>query len=211
MKTEKILLELKEIQKNEDILKLNDLIEKLEKQLRLEVAYKGSNRTKIATIKRICNVKHRPILNGFRRVDDKIVFTDSYRLFTINTIDMPIKEVLKEEEVTKYMNGNDYMIGHYPNIDNIMNNYDKSKGDEVFLDINDIMYHYKTRDTKSKEKNLYIIKLKDYEVALDVQYLKEMFDILGTDLIVRANGEYKAIYMENKQGENGILLPIKRY
>ena len=211
MKTEKILIELKEIEKNEDMLKLNNLIEKLEKDVRENAAYKGSNRTKIATIKRICNVKHRPVLNGFKRLGDKIVFTDGYRLFRINRIDMPIKEVLKEEEITKDMNEKDYIIGHYPNIDNIMDNYDKFKGEEVFLDINDIMYHYKIRDTKNKDKNLYIIKLKDYEVALDVQYLKEMLDILGTEVIVRANGEHQAIYMENKQGENGVLLPVKRY
>lgn len=210
MRNEKILLELNNYLKENDEVILNKLIEKLEKDIRENAAYKGSNRTKIATIKRICKVKDRPVLNGFSRVGDKIVFTDGYRLFRINNIDMPIKEVLEEDKITKDVNKKDYIIGTYPNINNIMIDYDKFKGEEVFLDIKNIMYNYKTRDIKNKEKNLYIIKLKDYEIALDIQYLKEMFDILGTDLIVRANGEHKAIYMENNQGENGILLPIRR-
>lgn len=210
MKKEKVLLELNKYLKEKDGLILKNLMENLEKDIRECAAYKGSSRTKIATIKRICKVKGRPVLNGFRRVDNKIVFTDGYRLFRINPIDMPIKEVLKEEEITKDMNEKDYIIGQYPNINNIMCSYDKFKGEEISLNVADVMYHYKTRDIKNKDKNLYIIKLKDYEVALNVQFLKEMFDILGTDLTVRANGEHQAIYMENNQGENGILLPIRR-
>lgn len=210
MKNDKILLELKKYLKEKDGMILKNLIEKLEQDIRETSAYKGGNRTKIATIKRITKVKDKPVLNGYSVLDNgNIVFTDSYRAFEINKIDMSIKEVIKEYDLNKEMSKDNYIIGNYPNITNIMSSYDIYKGDNVELDIQDIMYQFKIRDTKNKDKNIYIIKLKDYEIAVDVQYLKEMFDILGTDLIVRANGELKPLYMENKQGEKGILMPIR--
>ena len=62
---------------------------------------------------------------------------------------------------------------------------------------------------KNAEKEPYKIK-KQY---FNIKYLKNIIDVLGTDLIVylSIDNEYRPLYFENKNGELGLVVPIKKY
>ena len=77
------------------------------------------------------------------------------------------------------------------------------------FDINDIMFNYKTRD--KKDKTTYELKSKSYNTFVDIVYLKETFDILGTDIKISLNGNLKVVSVINNNGELGVIMPIAKY
>ena len=79
---------------------------------------------------------------------------------------------------------------------------------EIKLDFNDIASFYKLNHSlKEKEKQLYTIN----ECLYNINYLKNIIDILGTDTKCYFQGTNAPLYFENGNGEIGLVLPIKVY
>ena len=209
MEKVRILNTLEELNKELYSTNLKFLIEELKEDIRLETSYKSNSRSKINAIKRVCRTqaKTRPILSGYSIYDDKYIFTDSYQVYCINPIDMPIKRVGEQTEEEKH-NGIETIPGKYPDVKRILKpmNYDEL----VELDLNDIMYHYKIRKAKDINSCKYELKSNNLTAIVDINYLKTAIDILGKDVrcsLYKA-GSYNHIIFENDKKECGLMLPI---
>ena len=94
MKKENILNILRDSIKNNDWLIINNLIDRLEKDIREETSYKSNSKSKINAIKKICkcNENLRPVLTGYNIAEDgKYEITDSYRAYRLNKMDASFK------------------------------------------------------------------------------------------------------------------------
>lgn len=211
MKKENILNILRDSIKNNDWLIINNLIDRLEKDIREETSYKSNSKSKISAIKKICkyNEKLRPELTGYNIAEDgKYEITDGFRAYRLNKMDMPVLRVGLERTEDEINNNIQIINGTYPNLKNVFPNFNDEE--IVSLNLDDIMYAYKTR-SKDTSKNLYNLKSKSYDVYVDVVYLKETLDILGKDLKCCLNGECRPVLFENEEQEQGLIMPIKKY
>lgn len=204
MKKETILQEIKKGLEDKTI--LEDLIKRLEQDIRDETSYKTTSKTKVNAIKRIAKKDNiRPILNGYHIADDGMYeFTDSYRAYRIKPIDMPLQS---DEDIIKEL---DLKI-KYPEIKHFfkdMFDYDE----EVKIDLDDITAVYKMRNKRQdQKKTLYTLKSKSYEVNVDISFLKDTIDIMGTDTKLFLTGEKTPVQFKNKDDERAILLPIMKF
>ena len=208
MKLETIYNDLVDIMNNdmnfEKALKLKD---KLEKVIREETCYKTTSKTRVNAIKRVASkIEDRPALNGYGIYKDYKCVTDSYHLIAIHEDNMPLKLVTTDKELANKVGHENCISADYPNMEHIIN-FDKQYYDEITLDYDDVMQYYKLHK-KNAENEPYEINGKYYNII----YLKNVIDVLGTDLTVYQSKDYfRPMYLMNKDNELGLVLGIRKY
>lgn len=209
MKKEEILLKLKEIKLVEENYQLETLIQELTNDIKLETCYKNNSKSKINAIKKITNKRKKihPILGGYHIGDDgQYKFTDSWQAYKINPIDMPIPRVGEQTQEEKD-NGIKTISGTYPSFDKIFPAFNCKE--VVSLDIDNIMFSYKTRNKKEKESFYYTLNSENIKAVVDVEFLKDAIDILGKNIQYCLIGEHSPILLINENKESGVILPLK--
>lgn len=209
MKLETIYNDLNEIIRDDmDFTKVLKLKEKLEKAIREETCYKTTSKTKVDAIKRIASKrKDRPALAGYGICGDYKVITDSYHAVMLKDDNIPLKLVTTDIDLANKVGINNCINANYPNFKNIIN-FDKNYYKTITLDFDDIAQFYKLHN-KNAEKEPYKIE----EQYFNIKYLKNVIDVLGTDLTIylSADNEYRPIYFENKNGELGLVVSMRKY
>lgn len=205
MKLEKIYEELVSIMKNDmDVTKALALKEKLEKAIREETCYKTTSKTRVNGIKRVASkLETRPVLTGYGIWNDYKVVTDSYHLIAIYEDNMPLKLVTTDKELANKVGKENCINGVYLNMDSIIR-YDTSNELPMF-DLDELEYTYKLG---KKDKD---VLFKIGEQNFNPQFVKNIVDVLGKDLKLYYQGEFKPLFFVNDKNEIGLVLPIKKY
>lgn len=208
MKLETIYNDLLDIIKDDmNVDKALKLKEKLEKVIREETCYKTTSKTRVNAIKRVASKwNDRPALAGYGIYKDYKCVTDSYHLIAIHEENMPLKLVTTDEELANKVGHENCIYATYPNMEHIIN-FDKQYYDTITLDYDDIMSYYKLHK-KNAQDEPYEINGNFYNIT----YLKNVIDVLGTDLVVYLPKDYfRPMYLVNKDNEIGLVLGIKKY
>lgn len=208
MKLEIIYNDLVDIMNNDmNFDKALKLKEKLEQAIRENTCYKTTSKTRVNAIKRIASKwNDRPALTGYGIYEDYKCVTDSYHLVAIHEDNMPLKLVTTDKELADKVGHENCICGDYPNMEHIIN-FDKQYYDTIILDYDDIMQYYKLHKKNAKEEP-YEINGQYYNII----FLKNVIDVLGTDLIVYQSKEYtRPMYLVNKDNEIGLVLGIRKY
>lgn len=208
MKLETIYNDLVEIMNNEyDFSKMIKLKDKLEQAIREETCYKTTSKTRVNAIKRVASKwNDRPALTGYGIYKDYKCVTDSYHLIAIHEENMPLKLVTIDKELADKVGHENCINADYPNMEHIIN-FDKQYYDEITLDYDDVMQYYKLHK-KNAENEPYEINGKYYNII----YLKNVIDVLGTDLTVYQSKDYfRPMYLMNKDNELGLILGIRKF
>jgi len=222
MNLEKVFSELNNIlyknkEKNSyevDTLALLELMEKIEKQVRKEVCYKTTSKTRVDAIKRVASKDNaRPVLQGYGVSGDYKLVTDSYHAIAIKEENMPIPRVAGDmslEEAHKWMDEhgrNSLINGTYPNMSHFINLDNINKENQLTIDVNDLSSFIKLHPDYKKEGGLYKVG----ESYYNPKFIKNIIDIIGKDAKIYYQGEYKPLYFVNDKDEIGLVLPIKNY
>ena len=208
MKLETIYNDLVDIMKdNMDLNKALKLKEKLEKVIREETCYKTTSKTRVNAIKRVASKwNDRPVLTGYGIYEGYKCVTDSYHLIAIHEENMPLKLVTTDKELADKVGHENCINGVYPNMEYILN-FDKQNYNTVTLDYDDIMSYYKLHKKNAKDE--------PYEINgnfYNITYLKNVIDVLGTDLTVYLPKEYiRPMYLVNKDNEIGLVLGVRKH
>ena len=208
MKLETIYNDLVDIMKDDmNFEKALKLKEKLEQAIREETCYKTTSKTRVNAIKRVASkIEDRPALNGYGIYKDYKCVTDSYHLIAIHEENMPLKLVTIDKELADKVGRENCINGIYPNMEHVIN-FDKQYYDEITLDYDDVMQYYKLHK-KNAENEPYEINGKYYNII----YLKNIIDVLGTDLVVYQSKEYtRPMYLMNKDNEIGLVLGVRKF
>lgn len=206
MKLETIYNDLVDIMNNEyDFSKMIKLKDKLEQAIREETCYKTTSKTRVNAIKRIASKwNDRPALTGYGIYEDYKCITDSYHLVAIHEDNIPLKLVTTDKELADKVGHENCIYATYPNMEHIIN-FDKQYYDTITLDYDDIMQYYKLHK-KNAEDEPYEINGKYYNII----YLKNVIDVLGTDLTIYQSKEYtRPMYLVNKDNELGLVLGVR--
>lgn len=205
MKLETIYGELLEIMKNDmDFVKALSLKEKLEKAIREESCYKTSSKTRVNAIKRVASKDNaRPALTGYGIYEDYKCVTDSYHLIAIKEDNMPLKLVTTDNELANKVGKENCINGNYPNMEHILK-FDTSNELEMF-NLDDLE---STCKMGKKDKDvLFTIGIQTF----NPQYVKNVIDVLGTNVKIYFQGELRPLFFVNDKDEIGLVLPIKKY
>lgn len=204
MKLETIYGELLEIMKNDmDFTKALSLKEKLEKAIREETCYKTTSKTRVNAIKRVASKNDaRPVLTGYGIYEDYKCVTDSYHLIAIKEDNMPLKLVTTDSELANKVGKENCICGNYPNMEMLLK-YDTSN-ELPMIDLDDLESFCKMH---KKDNELYKIG----EQTFNPHYVKNIVDVLGKDLKIYYQGEYKPLFFVNDKEEIGLVLPVKTY
>ena len=209
MKLETIYNDLVEIIKDDmDFTKVLKLKEKLEKAIREETCYKTTSKTRVNAIKRVASkMNYRPALNGYGICGDFKCITDSYHAVMLKDDNIPLKLVTTDIDLANKVGINNCINANYPNFSSFIN-FNKDYYKTIELDFDDIAQFYKLHN-KNANKEPYEIENQYF----NIKYLKNVIDVLGTDLTIylSADNEDRPIYFENKNGELGLVVPIKKY
>lgn len=208
MKLETIYNDLLEFMKDDmNFDKALKLKEKLEQVIRQETCYKTTSKTRVNAIKRVASKwNDRPALTGYGIYEDYKCVTDSYHLIAIHEENMPLKLVTTDKELADKVGHENCINGTYPNVKALLD-FNKDDYNIVELDYNDIMSYYKLHK-KDAENEPYEINGNFYNIT----YLKNVIDVLGTDLVVYVPKDYyRPMYLVNKDNEIGLVLGIKKY
>lgn len=209
MKLETIYNDLMEIIKDDmDFSKVLKLKEKLEKAIREETCYKTTSKTRVNAIKRVASkMNDRPALTGYGICEDFKCITDSYHAVMLKDDNIPLKLVTTDIDLANKVGINNCINANYPNFSSFIN-FNKDYYKTIELDFDDIAQFYKLHN-KNAEKEPYKIE----EQYFNIKYLKNIIDVLGTDLTIYLSNdkEYRPLYVENKKGELGLVLPIRKY
>jgi len=205
MKLETIYGDLLEIMKNDmDFVKALSLKEKLEKAIREESCYKTSSKTRVNAIKRVASKDNaRPALTGYGIYEDYKCVTDSYHLIAIKEDNMPLKLVTTDNELANKVGKENCINATYPNMENILK-FDKSNELEMF-NLDDLESTCKM-GKKSKDV-LFTIGTQTF----NPQYVKNVIDVLGSNVKIYYQGEYRPLFFVNDKDEIGLVLPVKKY
>lgn len=206
MKLETIYNELVDMMNdNMNVMKALKLKEKLEKAIREETCYKTTSKTRVNAIKRVASKREeRPVLTGYGIYEDYKVITDTYHLVFIKEENMPLKLVTSDRELADKVGHENCIYGDYPNVGHFIN---FNKDNEIKIDINDILAFYKMHH-KNADKELY--ELGEYG-NYNIDYLKNMIDILGTNVKVYYQGDLRPLYFINESDEVGLVLPCRKF
>ncbi len=208
MKLETIYNDLVEIMKDDmNFDKALKLKEKLEKVIREETCYKTTSKTRVNAIKRVASkLECRPALTGYGIYEDYKCVTDSYHLIAIHEENMPLKLVTTDEELANKVGHENCINANYPNVKALLD-FNKDDYNIIELDYDDIMSYYKMHK-KNAQDEPYEINGNFYNIT----YLKNVIDVLGTDLVVYLPKEdIRPMYLVNKDNEIGLVLGIKKY
>ena len=216
------------IKKNEIELETKKLVEKkqaIEKTKKVEKTKNVVNEKQVlATIKKILDYgeKHdRPQLSAFTPYEDKVVFTDSYRLGVLNRENIPFKVAFNEdnkdiqkEYVKKYKN--ELVHNTYPNIKSILNNFLGKESEETFtFNVEEVKKNAnENKGRKNKEKReIEFTTNEGNKITVDSEYLIDMVKLLQIKEDNVKMNYYGEIKPATYQNENGfyLALPIKKY
>ena len=208
MKLETIYNDLVDIMKNDmDFDKALKLKDKLEQAIRENTCYKTTSKTRVNAIKRVASkLDYRPTLTGYGIYEDYKCVTDSYHLIAIHEENMPLKLVTTDRELAKKVGYENCINGNYPNVKALLE-FNKNDYNIIELDYDDIMSYYKLHKKDAKEEP-YKINGNFY----DITYLKNVIDVLGTDLVVylpKGKENARPMYLINKDNEMGLVLGIR--
>ena len=202
------------IKKAEIAIETQKLVEKKEK---IEKTKQVAKTKKIETPKKVINEKQvlsvvkkildygekhaRPVLSRYKQLEEnKVVFTDSYRLCILNRDSLPFE---KEEH-------------NYPNVKNIINEYLEKTSDETFtFNVEEVKNNAnENKGYKNKDKRMMTFTTdRDNKITLDSEYLYDMVKLLQIkDSEVKMNyyGEIKPTTYENENGFY-LVVPIKTF
>ena len=205
MKLETIYGELLDIMKNDmDFVKALSLKEKLEKAIREESCYKTTSKTRVNAIKRVASkMNDRPALTGYGIYEDYKCVTDSYHLIAIKEDNMPLKLVTTDNELANKVGKENCINATYPNMERILQ-YDTSNELEMF-NLDDLE---STCKMGKKDKDvLFTIGTQTF----NPQYVKNVINVLGTNVKIYYQGEYRPLFFVNDKDEIGLVLPVKKY
>jgi len=205
MKLETIYGELLEIMKNDmDFVKALSLKEKLEKAIREESCYKTSSKTRVNAIKRVASKDNaRPALTCYGIFEDYKIVTDSYHLIAIKDENMPLKLATTDNELANKVGKENCINANYPNLEHILK-FDKSNELEMF-NLDDLESTCKM--SKKDKDTLFTIGTQNF----NPQYVKNVIDVLGSNVKIYFQGELKPLFFVNDKDEIGLVLPIKKY
>ena len=106
------------------------------------------------------------------------------------------KEYIEKYRKTSLINGN------YPSMDMILK-YDTSN-ELPMIDLDDLESFIKLH---KKDEELYQIGTQKFQA----QYVKNVIDVLGTNVKIYYQGEYKPLFFVNDKDELGLVLPCRTY
>ena len=115
---------------------------------------------------------------------------------------MPLKLVTTDLELVKKIGKENCISGVYPRMESILK-YNTSN-ELPMIDLNDLESFVKLH---KKDKQVYRIG----EQYFDPNYVKDIVDVLGKDLKIYYQGENRPLFFENKKGEIGLVLPVRKY
>lgn len=219
MKLDKIILELKQIEKGEKELK--DLIIKLEQEYKEQnFINKPSDKKKLSAIKKVvCNKKQegRVFYNSFSKQNGKIYITDSYQMYELNDEYLPLEYASQEKELTEEEKNivEKYNLkiknAVYPSTSNLFNILYCTETPYEF-DVDEILKLEKTTPIENGMK-LYTINTGDVNVSLNLIHLKYAIDILKLQgkATLKLYGDTRPVIIENNDGEKGLILPVKKF
>lgn len=207
MKLETIYADLLDIMKNDmDFVKALSLKEKLEKAIREETCYKTSSKTRVNAIKRVASKDNsRPVLTGYGIYGDYKVVTDSYHLIAIKEDNMPLKLVTTDNELANKVGKENCICGNYPNMESILR-YDTSN-ELNMIDLDDLESFCKMSKNGKNKDILFTIGTQTF----NPQYVKNVIDVLGTNVKIYYQGENRPLFFVNDKDEIGLVLPIRKY
>lgn len=218
MKTDKIIVELKKILKEQDLFKLNELIEKLEQQ-ELESKYisKPSDKKRLSAIKKVLESSGiRPVLGCFTKIDDNVYFTDSYQLYKLNDESLPFTYATNNTNLTQeeeeYVKKNNLKVypGIYPNLKNII----PTNSPKTTYKVNaEELLKQEKMTLPERGKKIHTINTGIGNISFDLIYIKNVINILKLtgDFELELYGDINPIIIRNKEDEIGLILPIKVY
>lgn len=219
MKTDKIIVELKKILKEQDLFKLNKLIEKLEQQ-ELESKYisKPSDKKRLSAIKKVLESSEgiRPILCCFTKIDNNVYFTDSYQLYKLNDESLPFTYATNNTNLTQeeeeYVKNNNLKVypGIYPNLKNII----PTNSPKTTYKVNaEELLKLEKMTLPERGKEIHTINTEIGNISFDLIYIKNVINILKLteDFELELYGDINPIIIRNKENEIGLILPIKTY
>ena len=221
MKLDKIILELKDIKKYNDMVKCDELIKELEKDLKEECfKVKPSDKKRLSAIKKVLKEqKTRPLLSCFTPYEKgKVAFTDSYSLYVLNedylpfnvAFDSTVDDDFKDNYLKVY---GDKILGKkegvYPNLHNLIPTSEPIY--KIDLKVSEVLALEKTTEKKGNGAKVYTFE--NGKISLDLVYLKNCINILKLkdNFTMEIHGEIKPIIIHNSDGELGLILPIKVY
>lgn len=224
MKLETILLELKDILEEENLIKLDKLIKDIEKCI-LEEDFKlnNSDKKRLSAIKRVLNNKSvvRPILKAFTPAEKGVMFTDSYELYHLNNDYLPFPVAFNDSHSDEFKN--EYLKEHdtleciagvYPNLNKCDNIIPKCECQErVKVNASELMKLYKITKKEGNRK-FYKFKTENFgDMVLDFDYVKNLIEILklDDDFELELHGVHSPVIVHNKDNELGLILPIRTF
>ena len=184
------------------------LKETLEQKIREETCYKTTSKTRVNAIKRVASKDDtRPVLCGYGIMDDYKCITDSYHAIMIHEENMPLKLVPSNKEEEEKVGKENCINGTYPNFRNIVPNIEENYK-KTTIDFDDMEQFHKLHKKNAKDE---LYKIENFNV--NIIYLKNVIDVLGTDVdvYIATDSDVKPIVIKNKDNEIGIVLPVKKY
>ena len=220
MKLDKIILELKDIEKYYDCSqeKLMELIKNLEQEYRETLVIKNtSDKARLNVIKKFLHNPERPILQCYTLFHGKVAFTDGYALYVLNDEYLPFKiasDGKNTEEVEKMAKEHNLEVdpGVYPYLENIIP--DEINAMYSFtVDLKEVLSACKTQEKDIRGLKPYDLKVKEETVVtIDLLKLETLIKIMRIkdDFELKYYGENRPITYNNN-GEMGLILPIRRF
>ena len=191
--------------KNETLLKK---LQKIEKNGAMNHLDQRASKKALAFLKAIKKKDKRPVLGycDFQEYNgSKYQFiTDSYILIGLKTFyELPTVDDLRKSDPRQ-------AGATYPQVVRIIPN--KNDGLKVETDLSEYLKKLKA-GMYEKDKKLDCLKCGSYDVWFNVEYLKKVIEILGTDqLNVYTYGALKTILFIDPNTENmAIIMPVRKY
>lgn len=223
MKLDKIILELKDIKKYNDMVKCDELIKELEKELKEQCfKTKPSDKKRLNAIKKVLKEqKTRPILSCFTPYEKgKVAFTDTYQLYILNedclpfnvAFDSTVDDDFKDNYLKVY---GDKILGKkegvYPNLHNLIPTSEPLY--KIDLKVSEVLALEKTTEKERNGAKVYTFENENGKISLNLVSLKNCINILKLkdNFTMEIHGEINPIIIHNDNGELGLILPVRIY
>lgn len=192
--------------------KINSLIDELKRDIACEKCTTPSMKKSLkAAQKYLMKAKNSPRqILGYTDVqkihgEEYQVFTDSYSLFMFkNRLDLP--------DISEFKDASGKAV-EYPKFERIVPIIDPDVDEEIKINYADVVACLKSHPEIEKKDITYSIQCKNYEIKFNAEYLKSVYDILGTeDLKVYVTGQIRpAMFIDERTGNKAILVPLRKY
>ena len=208
----------KKVEESDIVLDIEDTPVETKKETKTN---KASEKQVLATVNKILKYseKIRPVLSAYTPLEDnKVAFTDSYRLCVLNRDSLPFKvafntELNNEKEYMKKHKDIEKIEGNYPNLKAIIDKL--ADTEETFtFNVEEVKEKSKAKGSKNKDSRLMTFETnKGNKIMLDSEYLKDMVTLLqikDSEVTMNYYGETRPCTYENENGFY-LALPIKKY